>query len=291
MVNPLRVEDDFQGRIEATMAAAGWDVPLWLPTTAEDPGSGAATAAIEAGVDLICICGGDGTVMVVISAVAGSSVPVALIPVGTGNLLARNLGLPLDIDAALRVAVDGVDRQLDVGRSGDRAFAVMAGLGFDAKMLAQAPEGAKRRLGWFAYVLSGLRNLGGRRLSAVIWLDDREPMPRRVRTVMVGNVGTLQGGLPLLPDAVPDDGLLDVAIVAPRTLAHWLSLLVHLLRLRRKDAPGRLERYQARSIRVLLERSVARQLDGELIENGRELNVQVDPGALIVRVPTPDPVE
>ena len=129
--------------VEKTLDAAGWSTPMWLETTPEDPGAGMAEAAVAAGVQLVVICGGDGTIMACLGALAGTDVPVALLPLGTGNLLARNLGVPIELADALAVAVNGVDRRIDLGRVGDQPFSVMAGIGFDAAMMADASEGMK----------------------------------------------------------------------------------------------------------------------------------------------------
>ncbi len=131
-------------QVDKTLAAAGWSTPLWLETTPEDPGRGMAEAAVAAGVQLVVICGGDGTVMGRLGALVGTDVPVAVVPLGTGNLLAHNLGVPIGFADALAVAVNGVDRRIDLGRVGDQPFAVMAGIGFDAAMMADATEDMKR---------------------------------------------------------------------------------------------------------------------------------------------------
>ncbi|HEY6648346.1 MAG TPA: diacylglycerol kinase family protein, partial [Mycobacterium sp.] len=145
--------------VEKTMVTAGWSTPMWLETTPEDPGAGMAEAAVAAHVQLVMICGGDGTIMACLGALAGTDLPVALLPLGTGNLLARNLGVPIELADALAVAVNGEDRRIDLGRVGDQPFSVMAGIGFDAAMMADASEGMKQLAGWPAYVVSGLRHL------------------------------------------------------------------------------------------------------------------------------------
>jgi diacylglycerol kinase family enzyme len=229
------------------------------------------------------ICGGDGTVMACLSGLADSGVPVAIIPVGSGNLLARNLGIPLGLDESLATAVDGMDRRIDLGRLGDQPFAVMAGMGFDAAMMADTTEGMKRFAGWPAYVVSGLRHLRDPVMRVRICIDDGPMLRRSARTVLVGNVGQLEGGLELLPDAAADDGLLDVAVVAPRTLRDWLRVAYRIARHRRHDR--HLERFTGQTISIEADRVVPRQIDGEVIDEGRRIDVHVEPGALVVRVP------
>src|SRR5215213_192711 len=102
IVNPVKAEvPALRQQVDETMAAAGYSPPLWLETTLEDPGRGMAEAAVAAGVDLVVVCGGDGTMMACLHGLIGSDVPVALVPLGTGNLLARNLGVPIGFDDAL----------------------------------------------------------------------------------------------------------------------------------------------------------------------------------------------
>ena len=235
--------------------------------------------------DVVFVCGGDGTVMAAVTAMAGCDVPLAVLPAGTGNLLARNLDLPLDDEEeALRIGIDGRTMQLDVGVVDDRKFAVMAGLGFDAAMMRDAPRASRRP--------SGGRPISCPRPS--ICVDGASgsrspsttgtPTDRRVRTVMVGNVGKLQGGIPLLPDAKPDDGLLDVVLIAPRHLGDWLRVAGRVIR--RADVPDRkMERFRGHHIKVEATRMQPRQLDGDVIENGRTLDIHVEAGALMLRVP------
>jgi YegS/Rv2252/BmrU family lipid kinase len=283
IINPAKSEVGAREQIDGTLTAAGWSPSLWLETTPEDPGRGMAEAAVAATVQLIVICGGDGTVMACLSGLADSGVPVAIIPVGSGNLLARNLGIPLGLDESLATAVDGMDRRIDLGRLGDQPFAVMAGMGFDAAMMADTSEGMKRFAGWPAYVVSGLRHLRDPVMQVRICIDDGPMLRRSARTVLVGNVGQLEGGIELLPDAAADDGLLDVAVVAPRTLRDWLRVAYRIARHRRHDR--HLERFTGRTISIEADRVVPRQIDGEVIGEGRRIDVHVEPGALVVRVP------
>jgi YegS/Rv2252/BmrU family lipid kinase len=285
IVNPAKADlSTLRLQVDETLTAAGWSMSLWLETTPQDPGTGMAKAAVEAEVQIVLICGGDGTVMACLAALTGADIPVALIPLGSGNLLARNLGVPIGLTDALAVALSGVDRRIDVGRVPDQPFAVMAGMGFDAAIMADTTEEMKRFVGWPAYVSSGFRHLRDPVMHVRLTIDDDVPVLLPARTVLVGNVGRLQGGLELLPDADADDGLLDVVVVAPRTLCDWIRLVWWLFR--RRGAPHpHLRRFRGRSIGIEADRVVPRQMDGEVIDEGDSLNAQIDPGALIIRVP------
>lgn len=286
VINPSKVLDLGERRRElcAALTAAGWREPLWLETTPEDPGCGMAEQAVAAGVEVVLACGGDGTVMAVADVLAGTEVALALVPSGTGNLLATNLGIPRDVAQAVEVAVGGQRRRIDVGVvEGAGTFTVMAGMGFDAAMVGETPDEAKRRFGWAAYVASGLRNLSRRRIALRIRLDGGRWLHRRASTVLIANVGRLQGGIRLLPDAEPDDGLLDVAVLTPRHLSDWLRLAGGVLL--QRGGPHRLETFRARTIEIQTARDEPRELDGDVIAPARRLAARVRPGALILCVP------
>jgi YegS/Rv2252/BmrU family lipid kinase len=287
VVNPVKVSDldELRRTITGALAGKGWPEPMWLETTVDDPGAGQATRAAHDGAELVLACGGDGTVMACVTALAGTEVALAVLPAGTGNLLAANLGLAGDLATGIEVVLQGGRRRIDVGTVGEQSFAVMAGMGFDAHMLDATNDTAKKHIGWLAYAAGAARHLRDRPMRVRITLDDRPPLTRRPRTVIVGNVGRLQGGMRLLTDAQPDDGLLDVAILSPRTLRHWLALGWGVLR--RKETVPRMETYTATRVEIRSKHVQPRQLDGDLIEPGKELVVTVRPQALLLCVPQP----
>ena len=284
--NPIKVPDldALTARVDKFMARNGWEPPLWLETTQDDPGIGMCEKAMHDDCDVVFVCGGDGTVMAAVTAMAGCDVPLAILPAGTGNLLARNLDLPINDEAAcLRIGIGDRTRNIDVAAIEDRKFAVMAGLGFDAAIMRDAPEGLKKAVGWPAYVVSAGKHLRGRGIRVTITLDGGRPMHRRVRTVVVGNVGKLQGNIPLLPDAKPDDGILDVVVIATRNVLDWARVGGRVLR--RADVPDRrMERFTGKHVLIEASHTQPRQLDGDVIEDGRTMDITVEPGALKVRV-------
>jgi len=232
VVNPAKVDNlsELRRTVRMALSRAGWPVPRWFETTPEDPGRGQAREAVQAGAEVVFVCGGDGTVASVASALVGTDTAMAVLPAGTGNLLAANLGLSTDLAAGLEVALEGGLRRLDVGASHGQFFTVMAGMGFDAHMLAATSETAKARIGWPAYVLGAIRHLRDRPMRVSIRIDDGEPMRRHARSVLIANVGRLPGGVRLLTEAQPDDGLLDIAILTPRSLRQWAALALAVIR-------------------------------------------------------------
>src|SRR4029077_7682909 len=177
------------------------------------------------------------------------------------------LAIPLGLDESLDIAINGEDRRIDLGRLRDQPFAVMAGMGFDAAMMADTTEGMKRFAGWPAYVASALRHLRDPVMRVQLRIDGGPPLRRSARTVLVGNVGQLEGGLELLPGAAADDGLLDVVIVAPRTLRDWLRVAYRIVR-RPRTEDRHLERFTGQAISIEADRLAPRQMDGEVIADG-----------------------
>ncbi|WP_424637083.1 diacylglycerol kinase family protein [Embleya sp. AB8] len=307
VVNPIKLDvAESRTRIDRIMHDSGWAEPVWLETTVSDPGAGVTAKALAEGVDLVIAAGGDGTVREIAGALAGTDTPLAVIPAGTGNLLARNLGLPIDIADALHVAMHGRDRRIDLGTvdpdaepdgpAEPRCFTAMAGIGLDAAMVADAPDALKKKVGWPAYLVSGARHLRDRRMRVTLTVDDGEPIRRRARMVLVGNVGALQAGMQLLPGAAPDDGLLDVVVFAPYGMTGWAHATVRVIGRRRRDqepavVPVKqqrlrpIEHFTGRKVLIETDRPEPRELDGDPIGPGTRLAVWIRPGSLTVRVP------
>jgi diacylglycerol kinase (ATP) len=284
--NPATGGGEAAGRKRDTLDAlegAGLAV-LWLETTREDPGQGVTAKAVAEGVDLVMAQGGDGTVMACVTALAGTEVPLAVLPGGTGNLLATDFDIPSDLDGAVEVALDGDRVRLDVAAMDDDRFVVMGGIGFDAAMLRDADPRLKERLGAVAYVLSGFKHLRRRATRFRLRLDDRPPIDRTGQGVLIGNLGRLQGGLPIMPDARPDDGLLDVAVLQTRTLPDWLALAVQVVLRRRRKDPW-LEVFQAGRVEVHCDRPQPVERDGDPASARDHLVVEVVPAALTLCVP------
>ena len=298
----------FRRRCREAAADGGWE-PSFLETTLDDRGVGLVGAAVAAGARMVVAAGGDGTVRACAQALAGTQVPLAIVPLGTANLAARALGIPSAIGGSLATAFGGHERRIDLavagaaidaarrdhghrdhghrdhGRRRGLTFAAMAGIGLDAEVVAATPRLLKRRAGWLAYAAAGVVHLPGRGERFTVRLDDDEPLARRARCVVVGNAGLLPGGFSLLPRARLDDGLLDVGILAPSGPA-WLRVAHRVLTGSSRDG-RQLERHQARRVEIRAETELPREVDGEVITPGRSLTVTLLRRALTVRVPPP----
>jgi diacylglycerol kinase (ATP) len=305
IINRLRVRDvaGFRRMCREAAQASGLAVEFY-ETTRDDQGLGLARQAVAAGAQLVVAAGGDGTVRSCAQALAGrpapmntvamntvpmntmpaNTVPLAIVPLGTANLAARALGLPSRAGEALAVAFGGPLRRIDLAEADGMPYAAMAGIGLDAAVVGATPRLLKERFGWLGYAAAGAARLPGRRHEFTVRLDGGPLLARRARSVAVGNAGLLPGGFALLPDARLDDGVLDVAILAPVGPLGWGLVAQRVLTGSRHD-DRRLERYRARRVEIQAGTDLPREVDGEVIAPGRTLIIEVRPGALLVRVP------
>jgi YegS/Rv2252/BmrU family lipid kinase len=291
ILNPVKVDDPagFRVMVENMAADSGWRDVTWWETTVEDTGYRMAHEAAVSGADVVLAIGGDGTIRAVCEELAGTGIPVGIVPAGTGNLLARNLSIPLYLRAAVDVAMHGQDRAIDMVRvSGDEmddaTFLVMAGMGFDAAIMEGVNEGFKAKVGWLAYVWSALKALMFPAIRVEVSVDGGEFTRHRARTIVIGNVGSLQAGMPLIPDAAIDDGQLDVVLLYPRRFLSWIPIAARVLT-KDKRTDETITRMTGHEVVVRTPAPAPRQLDGDLIAPGKELRAECVHGRLLVRVP------
>jgi diacylglycerol kinase (ATP) len=268
----------------------GVDQPLWSEVSKSRNAPVQVLEAVKRGVDLILIWGGDGTVQRSLDALASSAasgVSVGIIPAGTANLLAGNLGIPTDLEQAVRIALDGDRRALDLGVVNDEHFAVMAGTGLDALMMKEADAGLKDRFGQLAYFWTGIRAARAAAVNMSVTVDGAAWFKGRASCLLFGNMGRLTGGLVAFPDARPDDGQLEIGVVTADTRLQWARVLGLLL----KGAPDHSKLVQmgrGRKISAKLDRELPYELDGGARRSAKKLRVQIAPRAVIVCVPHGD---
>ncbi|WP_375400879.1 diacylglycerol/lipid kinase family protein [uncultured Amnibacterium sp.] len=311
IVNPTKIDSDRLHSVVGTAAeVAGWGASRWYETTPEDSGAEAARRAMADGADVVLAAGGDGTIRAVAEGLQGSGVPLALLPSGTGNLLARNLHLSLDrIEQSVDAAFSGVDRKIDLGIAemefpdGTRAshvFVVMAGIGLDARMIANTDPALKKRVGWLAYVQGIAVSLrGGNNLRLRFRLNDGAAHQLRVNTLLIGNCGLLTGNILLLPEAAVDDGVFDIVALRPNGILGWIQIGFKVIwenGVLRRSAVGRrllgftkevhTVRYmKGAQIVVRPESPQHFQLDGDAFGEVVAVRARIDPLALTVRIP------
>jgi diacylglycerol kinase family enzyme len=290
--NPAKVTDwtTFRRHVDYELKNRGWERALWLETTTEDPGRAMTEQAVREKVDLVLGAGGDGSIRVICSGLAHTGIPFGLIPAGTGNLLARNIGIPLDEVAALDVAFDGVDKAIDLVRLtvDDKPpdhFVVMAGIGLGAVIMEGVDPKMKKAVSSAAYfaLRPETRII---RPCTTISVDDEPPIRRRAHVVVVGNVGFLMANIQLIAGARADDGLLDVLVASPRTLRDWVRLTARVLA-RRRQPDDQLDRLKGHRVTITVEERDQVQLDGDTVGECNTLTAEVVPAALRLRVPRP----
>lgn len=311
MYNPIKVDvEALRDVVAAAETAAGWEPTLWFETSEADPGIGQAKDAVRQGASVIIAAGGDGTVRCVAEGIHGTDARLALLPSGTGNLLARNLDLTLDnVEHSIDTAFTGKDRAIDLGLleaeradgSRDRyVFLVMAGVGLDAQMIANTKPELKKKVGWLAYVDAIVRSLrGNNRLRMRFSVDGLPARTMSAHTVLVGNCGSLPGNILLLPEAAVDDGIFDVVALRPKGLIGWLQIWVKIVwenGVLRRTQVGRKFLSKTKEVRTLryvkgasfvarLSRPEEFELDGDDFGQAVALKATVQPGGIVIRVP------
>lgn len=265
------------------LAAEGFADPLWFEVPKAKRAPAAVESAIESGADLILAWGGDGMVRRCVNAIGDTGISLGILPAGTANLLANHLGIETDLEAALRTALHGERRRLDVGRFEGERFAVMAGAGLDAAMMKDSGE-LKDRIGRLAYIFGGAANITSDAFDAKIEIDGTLWYEGPASTVLIGNIGELFGGIEVFEDARPDDGRLDVGLLTAegplqitRAAARAVTGDTH------KSPFVRIT--QARKVKVKLDRKVPYELDGGDRKKVKSFKVKVEPGAITVCVP------
>lgn len=294
VINPSKFEDlaGSSAQVGRFIRTLGWAEPLWFETDRADSGVAAARAALEQGPDLVCAMGGDGTVRAVASVLRGTSVPYGVLPGGTGNLLARNLGIPVDsLEDALEIALLGQDRLIDVGLATfddglERVFVVMAGVGLDADIMAQTDDGLKKRMGWGAYVVAGGATMFREGFGVHLSIDGDDTDTRECLMVLACNCSSVVANIELATGAMLDDGRLDLVLLRPNIVAGWVGVAIDLAA-RLRNGAGSLQQRPGRESRFQLDRPVRAEIDGDPVGETRTGRFGVDPGALLMRLPVP----
>jgi diacylglycerol kinase family enzyme len=311
IVNPKNAAmPALRSAVRSAESASGWHPSRWFFTTVGESGGSLAAEALADEPEVLVVVGGDGTVRAVAETLQGSPTPMTIIPTGTGNLLARNLGLPLaDLERAVTAAFDGHDRTIDLvsarlvreeGEVTEHIFLAMAGIGLDAAMAVNSDVRLKSLLGWIAYVPPIARSiLSNRSFGLHPRIDFRPHRTRPAHTMIIGNCGVLTGDIVLMPGAAVDDGLLDVVILRPGRLIGWTPIgarlimngIVYRRGVRRRRPPRTLPssvtafHAQGTHFEADFDEPQLIELDGDIVDHVTSSRFELLPGRLVIRVP------
>lgn len=290
--NPIKVADEmvFRRQVANELSGNNWETPLWLPTSPDDAGHQMAQEAITRGADLVICAGGDGTVRVVTEELAGTEIPVGLVPSGTGNLLAKNLGIPLDQEDAIKLAFRGQPAAIDLiklvvdhDEEHPLRFSVMAGIGFDARLMERTNNTLKRMMGSAAYALSAMPELFTKPHRVEIGVDGVRQVRRNAVLTVMGNVASIGAGIELIPEAHPADGRMEMVVGSPTGLSAWARMAAQVLT--KIGADRSLEQYAGTRISVKVDEPMPYELDGDTVGEGSYFEAEVDPSALTILLP------
>ncbi len=270
--------------LREVLAREGVADPLWYEVAKSRKAPKYARRALAQGADVLFVWGGDGTVQRCIDAVAGTQTAVAILPAGTANLLAENLQIPRDVGDAVRVGLHGERRPLDTGSVNGEHFAVMAGAGFDARMIKDADRGMKSRIGRAAYIYAGARNLSARPVKAAIEVDGSRFFAGRISCVLVGNVGKVLGGIEAFSGARPDDGRLELGVVTARNPAEWARALGWLA-LGHPEKSLFVKVTSGKKFRIRFDGYFPYELDGGARPPVKKMRIKTKPASITICVP------
>jgi diacylglycerol kinase family enzyme len=296
VTNKKKVTDDVRDALRNALVDAGFGGAKWYEAPKGSAATPATAGALDDGADAVLVVGGDGTVRACAHALAGTDVPLAVMPTGTANLFASALQLPTSAEGVVELIVAGATRQLDMGVCNGMRFNVMSGTGFDAALMEAVDDGPKERFGTWAYVWAGVREARRREPAMVkVCVDDRTVYRGPATGVLVGNLGRLKAGVFAFPDASPTDGMLDVGIMTAHSMRDWASVAGHLA-IRRPQTSSHVHMDRGRRIDVTWapkgtgkEKKRARktpfELDGGAKGEARKLHYSCEPLALRLLAP------
>lgn len=280
--------------LREVLAREGYDDPLWYEVKTSSKAPKYARRALSQAAEVIFIWGGDGTVQRCVDALADTDAVLAILPAGTANLLASNLGIPIDLPEAVRVGLHGSRRSIDTGSFNGEHFAVMAGTGFDAFVIKEASHKLKDKIGRLAYFYSGTKNLSARLVKAEVEVDGKPFFKGKVSCVLLGNVSKGMGGIEVFKEAQPDDGILELAVVTAKNPLDWARTLGRVTQGKAEKSPF-VEMTRGKEFHFKFKKRFPYEIDGSARPAVKKMKVKVHPSSITICVPavlndnSPDP--
>ena len=284
VANTKKLAKDDAARLKDALRGSGLDRTTWITIEKGSAATKATAKALDRGADVVLVCGGDGTVRAASQALVGADAALAVLPTGTANLFASAMNFPDDPTELVELIRGGERRTIDTGTCNGLTFNIMAGTGFDAAMIDSADDD-KERLGMVSYLRAGVKQAREREAFEMrVEVDDKNVFEGSASCVLVGNIGTLKGGVEAFPDASPTDGVLDVAVVTATGLRAWTGLMVSAVR-GRQHLTRHAKMWSGRSVSVRTDSKHRFELDGGVKGTAKKLDFQVVPGSLVVCAP------
>jgi len=262
------------------LAQSGFEDPLWYEVAKSKQIPDVAREAVK----VVFVWGGDGSVQKCIDALAGTGIPIAILPAGTGNLLARNMEIPLDIAQAVKIGLHGERRAIDTGTVNGEHFSIMAGAGLDALAMKDADKGLKDRVGRAAYLWTGARNLKSSPVRCTVDIEGRRFFKGKMTCILLGNLSQIMAGVEVFDDSSPDDGILEIGVVNAKSRTQWIRTLTRVVAGRADKSPF-VVTTRGKKITIRFDRAIAYELDGSVRAPAKKLRIKVDPLSVTLCVP------
>lgn len=271
--------------LRKVLAESGVDDPLWYEVAKSKQVPAVAREAVKEGADVVFVWGGDGSVQKCIDALAGTDVPIAILPAGTGNLLAHNMQIPLDVSDAVKIGLHGERRAFDTGTVNGEHFSIMAGAGLDALAMKDADKGLKDRVGRAAYLWTGARNLKSAPVRCTVDVEGRRFFKGKMTCILLGNLSQVMAGVEVFDDCSPEDGILEVGVVNAKSRTQWIRTLGRVVAGRADKSPF-VVTTRGKKITVRFDHAIPYELDGSVRKAAKKLTIKVDPLSVTLCVPT-----
>lgn len=270
--------------LRQVLADAGIPEPLWLEVDKSKYAPAMARKALASGVDIIFVWGGDGSVQKCVDVLARQEVPLAILPAGTGNLLARNLNIPQDIKEAVEIGLHGDRRSIDTGTINGEHFSIMAGAGLDALTMEDADRGLKDRFGRAAYLWTGARQLAAAPIRCRVWAEGRKFYKGKVTCVLIGNLSQIMGSIEVFEDSKPDDGILEIGVMSAKSRTQWVRTISRVVVGRAENSPF-VQTTRGTKFKVRFDHKVVYELDGSVRKPTKKLDIKIHPRSITICVP------